>query len=339
MKTIHHYWNSWRTWISSVLVGVFLGCFYRLLLSDNKFLSDYDMAPWIISIGFLIILPFFMGYLSVRWYLCGKEKSIIRFYQWFFLPFASILVSLAISLLFKLEGFICVLFAAPIMFFFAMIGGLAARFCWELLNKRSPGTLSIIALPLLAMFIEAQLPAPYEYRSVNTEIMIHAPLNIVWKNIKSVSAIEPTELSNTWVNQIGFPKPVAATLSHDGIGGIRQASFTGGLLFTETVNKWQPEHDLRFSIHANTETIPKTTLDEHVTIGGKFFDVLDGEYTLEQRADGVLLHLSSHERLSTHINLYASLWTDTVMRTIQEQILNVIRNRCENEASSNLQKP
>lgn len=125
---------------------------------------------------------------------------------------------------------------------------------------------------------------------------------MVWDNIKSVRAIQPTELPGSWVGRIGFPRPVAATLSQESIGGVRQASFTGGLVFTETVNLWQPQKDLRFSIHANTDSIPPTTLDEHVTIGGAYFDVLDGEFRLEQRHDGVLLHLSSHERLSTHLN-------------------------------------
>ena len=37
----------------------------------------------------------------------------------------------------------------------------------------------------------------------------------------------------------------------------------------------------------------------------------------------------SHERLSTHLNPYAALWTDAVMRAIQQQILEVVRHRCE----------
>ena len=86
---------------------------------------------------------------------------------------------------------------------------------------------------------------------------------------------------------------------------------------------------MRFSIRANTDSIPPTTLDEHVKIGGAFFDVLDGEYSLEPRPDGVLLHLRSHERLSTHLNPYAEQWTDAVMRSIQSEILAVIKRRCE----------
>jgi hypothetical protein len=133
----------------------------------------------------------------------------------------------------------------------------------------------------------------------------------------------------SWIYTIGFPRPVAATLSHDGIGGVRNAGFTGGLVFTESVYRWEPLQDLAFTIRANTATIPHTTLDDHVTIGGAFFDVLDGEYRLESRPDGILLHLTSHQRLSTHLNPYAALWTEAVVRTIQEQILFVIRNRCE----------
>lgn len=48
----------------------------------------------------------------------------------------------------------------------------------------------------------------------------------------------------------------------------------------------------------------------------------------------MLLRLTSHERLSTHVNPYAGVWTDAVMGEIQRQILEVIRNRAESEAGS-----
>jgi len=84
------------------------------------------------------------------------------------------------------------------------------------------------------------------------------------------------------------------------------------------------------SIKADTAHIPATTLDEHVSIGGRHFDVLDGEYRLEPLADGdILLHLTSHQRLSTDFNGYAGLWTDAVMQNLQTSILEVIKHRCE----------
>ncbi|HEY5030436.1 MAG TPA: hypothetical protein VIK39_18675, partial [Candidatus Angelobacter sp.] len=70
-------------------------------------------------------------------------------------------------------------------------------------------------------------------------------------------------------------------------------------------------------------------LDEHVRIGGPYFEVLRGEYRLEPVSKDVTrLHLSSQHRLSTDFNWYAHLWTDAVMSDLQKRILHVVRNRC-----------
>jgi hypothetical protein len=79
-----------------------------------------------------------------------------------------------------------------------------------------------------------------------------------------------------------------------------------------------------------TEQTPPTTLDEHVTVGGKFFDVLYGEYTLEALHNGsTRLHLVSRHRMSTDFNWHAHLWTDAVMNDLQHRILLVVKNRAE----------
>jgi hypothetical protein len=318
--------------------GTCLGLFFRYLLGNPTINSVHvplmnALAP-IVSISFLAAVPFAMGYLTVSEYLRATPVDQWRGHKWFFLPCASVTLSMLVSVLFKWEGRICLIFAAPIMLLFGMLGGLTARIAWGKLGNRSPGRVSAFALPLFLLLVEGHIPNPYEIRTVRTEILIHSPASAVWNNIKSVRLIQSTELPQSWVGQAGFPRPLAATLSDEGVGGVRQASFSGGLLFTETVNLWEPEKNLRFSIRANTDSIPKSTLDEHVTIGGAFFDVLDGEYTLEPRPGGILLHLSSRERLSTHVNPYAGEWTDAVMTAIQDQILVVIRDRAERESAT-----
>jgi hypothetical protein len=332
MEKLARQWKRVDVWLLSALNGALLGCFLRLLFNprwDRWGWSGY--ADAVVSFAFLAIVPLAIGYLGVRKYLAGISPQSPVWYKWLFLPWASVLASMAFFIVVAWEGVVCLIFAAPIMLLFSLLGGIAARVAWGRFRERSPGTMSAFALPLLILLLETRIPSPWQIRTVNTEILIHAPADIVWDNIKSVSAIQPAELPGSWVGAIGFPRPVAATLSHQGVGGVRQASFTGGLLFTETVSHWDPESDLQFSIRANTDAIPATTLDEHLKIGGAFFDVLDGEYRLEQRPDGVLLHLASHERLSTHMNSYASFWTDAVMRSIQKEILVVVRNRCESQ--------
>ena len=93
---------------------------------------------------------------------------------------------------------------------------------------------------------------------------------------------------------------------------------------------WEPEHRLAFSIRPQTAQIPNTTLDQHVTVGGPYFDVLRGEYRIESLANGkVRLHLTSWQRVSTDFNWYAHLWTDAVMSDLQKRILHVVRQRAE----------
>jgi hypothetical protein len=329
MASLTELGSRWKVWWLSALAGAALGCIYRLLITVQKMESALTSPAWIMTWAFLAGVPFAMGYLSVTQYLNALPKDQKPTHKWIFLPAQSVFLTMLVSVLVQWEGYICLIFAGPIMLFTSLLGGMTARQAWDKRSRRGQSTISAMILPFCLILIENQIPLPGEIRTVNTEILIHAPSQAVWDNIKSVRAISSDELPPSWINRIGFPKPIAATLSHEGIGGVRQASFTGGLVFTETVHQWKPNHDLAFSIRANTDAIPRTTLDEHVTIGGPFFDVLDGEYRLEPRPDGVLLHLSSRQRLSTHLNPYASLWTDAVMRAIQNQILIVIRKRCE----------
>jgi hypothetical protein len=162
-----------------------------------------------------------------------------------------------------------------------------------------------------------------------SEIRIHAPKERVWQNIIRVRKIAPREQTVIFFHRIGFPKPIEATLSHEGVGGVRHASFEGGVVFTETITEWEDCKKIRFTIKANTEAIPPTTLDEHVTIGGKYFDIQTGTYELEEQGNDVILRLYSEQRLSTNVNIYVGLWTEAVMQDIQTNILNVIKRRCE----------
>ena len=313
--------RSAKIWWFSAAGGAVFGVLFRAAFGMHLPGSAAQSATLVLSLSYLALVPGVMGFFAVLQYLRKTPEEAVRWYKWLFLPWASVGITILVFMATAWEGAICILMAAPIVLVFSMIGGAIARAFYESPPAKPTTVFGAAALPLLMALIEIHVPNPYEIRTVNTEIMIHAPASMVWKNIERVRAINARELPESWVNRIGFPRPVEATLSHEGVGGVRHASFTGGLVFAETVNDWQQEKDLRFSIRANTDSILTTTLDEHVTIGGPYFDVLEGEYQLEPRPDGVLLHLSSHERLSTHLNGYAGLWTDAAMRAIQEQIL------------------
>ena len=57
-----------------------------------------------------------------------------------------------------------------------------------------------------------------------------------------------------------------------------------------------------------------------------------GGSTVSTNNGQVTLDLTSELRVSTHFNLYAAPWADAIMRSIQENILEIIRVRAERQS-------
>ena len=139
------------------------------------------------------------------------------------------------------------------------------------------------------------------------------------------------EQDKGWLTKsLGFPRPVKAELNFEGVGAYREAKFTNGLIFHETVSEYVNKTKMVFSIKAYPHEIPSTTMDKHVVIGGQYFDVLNGTYELEKLNDKTYrLHLYSHFKLTTTFNFYASWWAKWIMKDIQNNILEVVKQRAE----------
>jgi hypothetical protein len=291
----------------------------------------------IVGISFVFLVPFAIAALAVY---VGSRGRRWNAGECIGVSCALTAAYIAGSLLLGFEAVICILMAAPIMVVMAMVGALAAyaiRRWWE--DRRGgDGRLLIsfcVLLPYLAAPLEQMLALPHAQRTAHTSIAIAAPPEAIWPQIARVPRIAPEELRRHWVYLIGFPRPLEATLSHDGVGGVREATFERSVRFWETVTRWEPGRRLSFTIRADGDFIPPATFDRHVTVGGEFFDVLEGDYRIEPRPDGTsILHLSSTHRLSTRFNWYAGLWSEWIMSDIQRSILEVIRARCEQAAMS-----
>jgi hypothetical protein len=316
--------------VGTVLFGGIGGLAYGLLLRYMLFTKTISMVVPVMSIAFLMLGPFTIGFLSV--WLIERSRPIHIVY-WIFFPWAPVVAGVLFSIAALWEGFICAIMFAPVGMVFASAGGALGGLLGK--RQRLGSSANIIAacilfFPLMVGPWEHRVFLRNEIREVQTSIDIQATPAKVWRNIERVLPIQVAELPSSWARSIGFPAPIEATLSYRGVGGVRHATFAGGVLFIENVDVWEPERRLAFSIHAQSAQIPPTTLDEHVTVGGPFFDVLRGVYELEPLPNGVTrLHLSSQERVSTDFDWYAHLWTDAVMRDLQNTILQVIRHRCE----------
>ncbi len=283
----------------------------------------WDRTFSVMSVAFLFFVPFTMGFCAV--YL-GRIQTWKRA-LWF--PQLSALAALALAMLFNVEGLICVIFWLPSYVSLTAIGGFIG---WLVLRRqRSNSTFLgvVVLLPYAVAVTEQAVPPTLQKRRVDTYIDIQASPDAVWKEIVDVPLIEESEHGFAWSHVIGFPRPVSARSSSGEVGALREARFERGVVFYERVTRADHGVALEFDISVDGRSIPKGALDDHVTLGGPYFDVLQGAYRIEPRDAGVRLHLSSEHRLSTHFNGYAGWWTDFVMRDVQDYILEIVARRAE----------
>ena len=141
----------------------------------------------------------------------------------------------------------------------------------------------------------------------------------------------PESMDKGWLTRsMGFPRPVKVELDFLGVGAKREAMFTIGLVFHETVTEYDDKRKMVFDIKADPHEIPATTMDEHIVVGGRFFDVLTGTYVLERLdRETYRLHLYSRFKLTTTFNFYAGWWARWIMKDIQNNILQVEKLRAE----------
>ncbi|MDO7875040.1 hypothetical protein Q5H93_09890 [Hymenobacter sp. ASUV-10] len=310
------------------VVALGIGLVYALV---GRFSLGIDLfgQGGLLSIAFLGLMPIGLGALTAHF--TPREASWSWRRVW--APFLVVLLFLVAALLFQLEGLICVIIICPLFLLEAFIGAILYTTLADPLDQPRDKTLMVAGfalLPFVAAPLEQLIAAPDTFRRVENTVVIEAPAAVVWQHIVRVAPIEGRELPASLTDAIGFPRPVEATLSREGVGGVRHATFERGVEFIETVDEWQPLRRLSFSIVPNTATIPPTTFDEHVIVGGRFFDVLRGTYELQPLGPGrTRLVLHSRQRLSTHLNWYAGLWTGWVMSEIQGRILTVLKARCE----------
>ncbi len=323
------YLKNWK----GLLYGIAYGLVSRAIfaLEDKRWPTDHEpIFPTfgLMTVSFMFLVPFVVG-LIVAYHQDKITSS--RKIAMITMPFFAVLGLIGISILAGFEGIICAFMALPVFLFMALLGGFIGVRVFK--RNREKNTLYVslfVFLPFLIAPLENQFGLADKIFTEHTIIEINASDTTVWDNITRVKAISEDENTTSFFQVMGFPRPLEAELDTIAVGGIRKAIFAKGLFFTETVTQMQPNKVLAFTIQADPNSIPPAALDEHVLVGGKYFDVLEGKYEIEKLQDGkILLHLTSQFRLSTRFNFYSGLWSKLIMRDIQENILDIIKSRSE----------
>ena len=178
--------------------------------------------------------------------------------------------------------------------------------------------------------IETNFQATDQIHTVSTTIEINAEKSKIWDNVKNIKDIQSNEIETHFVHLIGIPKPLSGELDKEGVGGIRHITWDKGIKFEEKITSWDDSNAFTYDINVDPNSIPPTTLDEHVMIGGKYFDVLHGSYKIEQlNQTKNKVTLTCTYRVTTNLNFYSKLWADFILDDFNEMILEVIKKRSE----------
>jgi hypothetical protein len=326
--------TSSRKNLIAPLLGILAGAGYALLA---RWIFDGRRVPWLeptfaaLSIAFLFLVPVGLGAVTVYF---GSQHARRSWLFWAAMPWVSCLLLTGALAVLAWEGLICIVMAAPIFLGMGTLGGIAAGVLLDRRRGRAapPVVTGLAILPLAVFPLEQRLPPPDQERTVITSVVIDAGPEAVWRQIVRVPEIGARELPDSFYHRIGIPRPREATLDRDGVGGLREATFRGGLRFHETITEWEPERTLGFTIRVAPESVSAAILDPHVAVGSAHFDVLYGRFRIEPLSEGrVRLDLLSRHRISTLFNGYAGLWTDAVMRDVQAGISDVVKRRSEED--------
>ena len=306
-----------------LLIPTIYGLYMRLIFGTDSWEAVFK----VMSLTFLFCIPVIMGALTVYF---SKTEDVKKLAYRVFIPWIPIFGFFAISMLFLLEGIACLAMILPVFMAAASAGGLIGGY-FKLRKKDNRVYISfLLVVPLLLSPVESLIGAVPGTYEAYTYIDINAPAERIWSNVTRVSEIGVDQDKGWLTNLLGFPRPVKAELNYEGVGAYREAIFTNGLVFHETVSEYIDQKKMVFSIKAFPHEIPAATLDEHVVIGGEYFDVLNGTYELEKLNEKTFrLHLYSHFKLATTFNFYASWWGKWIMKDIQNNILQVEKMRAE----------
>ncbi|WP_428524868.1 SRPBCC family protein [Pseudorhodoplanes sp.] len=269
--------------------------------------------------GIFLASPFVVGgitgYLANRAVpLNDRETNRIVFRTGFFACLALMVTAL--------EGIGCLIMAAPLAAFAAMLGGIVGG---DAARRKRAGLVSSVAVLPIIFALEAAFPPSLVFGTEQT-IAIAASPDRVWSAIVRMETIkEPIAL----IHHIGIAYPVRGRVFGEGVGALRYGDFSTGTA-VERVTEWEVNRKLTFVVLRDIPGLRELSPYRHVHaphVHG-YFTTRETSFELIPRADGVteLVERTSHElRLDPALYWlpFARFMVDTnnarVLRHIKEQ--------------------
>lgn len=301
-----------------VLGGALFGLFLRLI-----FWGDPGEAWSAMAGAFVFLVPFAVGAITVF----IAERTERR--SWAYYAYAGFLSNVLFvcgTLLIMIEGLICAVVIVPLLATLGLFGGLMMGAVCRLTNWPKQATYCIAVLPLVVGGVEPADHLPVRVQTIERTVTIAAPREVVWAQLFDVRDIRPQEFEGSIAHRIGVPPPVAV---RSDTPGMRHISMGKQVHFDQIELERREGALIRWRQQFYPDSFPPKAFDQHVVMGGDYFDVEEVAYELTERGDVTELTARMRYRVSTRFNWYSDAVARVVLGNLETTLLGIYRTRAE----------
>jgi hypothetical protein len=313
----------YRGWYA--VVAVVAGALVGLLLRA-AFFGEPGGAYAAMMASFIVFAP--LGIAAVTVYVAERQGRRSLGYHAILAALANLLFVLG-AFISLFEGLICVIVIGPFFCAVGALGGLLIGAICHRTNWPKQATFSFAALPLLLGGFEQHLEVPSRLGVVERSIHVEAPPAEIWHHILRADAIRPSEVAHGWVFRIGVPLPEAGVVEETADGLVRKVRMGRDVHFDQVVVRAEEGRRIEFKYRLYDDSFPAYALDDHVVVGGHYFDIPDTVYTLEPEGDGTRLTIRLGYRVTTQFNWYAEPIARALLGNLGEVLLGFYESRSE----------
>jgi hypothetical protein len=300
-----------------ILAGVVAGVAQRVAFSGAP---GHTYAPMVGA--FIYLSPVVVGAVTV-FVAERKERRTWKYYAG--ASFLASMLYIVGTLLVMIEGLICAALIAPLFGLLGIVGGLIMGLVCRVTNWPRQTLMGLGVLPFLLAPLEEGVPLPARVQAVERTVVVSATPEEIWRQIMHADGIKPEEVERAWIFRIGVPLPLTGT-TH---GAVRRVTMGKRVYFDEVITDSTENRYVRWTYRFYEDSFPPHALDDHVAIGGHYFDVVDTAYTLTPVGEQTKVAVRVQYRVSTRFNWYAEPVAQFLLGNMAEVNLDFYRTRSE----------
>jgi hypothetical protein len=188
----------------------------------------------------------------------------------------------------------------------------------------------VAILPLIMLIGEDHMPLRENIQEVKQTIVVNAAPETIWDEILTAKSIRPEELPFSFAHFISVPKPVEGINLETPKGEVRYSVWEKGVNFRGIVTDRKDYEFISWHYDFDSHSFPEGSMDEHVEIGGRYFNLQDTTFNLQSLPNGkTLLEIVAHYRVTSSVNFYAVPAAKFLGHDFINTILTLYKGRSE----------